>query len=126
MIGLIILSISYGVQNQIQPFTLYLLATCIILSVYLTFFRSPRLLLKQHGFFFANVFFNYNKIYQVNIAEGKADEKILVIDLHSGRRLLAYVENAEDLQQVVDFLAVIKRKVSRNSLQTKQQAVIFP
>lgn len=50
LIGLIVLSISYGVQNQIQPFTLYLLATCIILSVYLAFFRSPRLLLKQHGF----------------------------------------------------------------------------
>ncbi|STY61778.1 DUF986 family protein [Mannheimia haemolytica] len=110
LIGLIVLSISYGVQNQIQPFTLYLLATCIILSVYLAFFRSPRLLLKQHVFFFANVFFNYDKIYQVNIAEGKADEKILVIDLHSGRRLLAYVENAEDLQPVVDFFGGYKKE----------------
>ncbi|SQE29808.1 Predicted membrane protein [Mannheimia haemolytica] len=55
-------------------------------------------------------FFNYDKIYQVNIAEGKADEKILVIDLHSGRRLLAYVENAEDLQPVVDFFGGYKKE----------------
>lgn len=38
LIGLIILSISYGIQNQISAFTLYLLSTCVILAVYLAFF----------------------------------------------------------------------------------------
>ncbi|QLB40047.1 MULTISPECIES: DUF986 family protein [Mannheimia] len=103
LIGLIILSIGYGVQNQISAFTLYLLSTCVILAVYLAFFRSPRLLLKQEGFFFANIYFNYAKIYQINIAEINTNEKVLVIDLHGGRRLLAQPENEEDLQSVVNF-----------------------
>lgn len=103
LIGLIILSIGYGVQNQISAFTLYLLSTCIILAVYLAFFRSPRLLLKQNGVFFANIYFNYAKIYQINIAEINTNEKVLVIDLHGGRRLLAQPENEKDLQSVVNF-----------------------
>ncbi|QLB41994.1 DUF986 domain-containing protein [Mannheimia pernigra] len=103
LIGLIILSIGYGVQNQISAFTLYLLSTCVILAVYLAFFRSPRLLLKQEGVFFANIYFNYAKIYQINIAEINTNEKVLVIDLHGGRRLLAQPENEEDLQSVVNF-----------------------
>lgn len=103
LIGLIILSIGYGIQNQISAFTLYLLSTCVILAVYLAFFRSPRLLLKQEGVFFANIYFNYAKIYQINIAEINTNEKVLVIDLHGGRRLLAQPENEEDLQSVVNF-----------------------
>lgn len=109
LIGLIILSISYGIQNQISAFTLYLLSTCVILAAYLAFFRAPRLLLKQNGFFFANVYFHYTRIYQINIAEISPREKVLVIDLHGGRRLLARPENENDLQSVVNFFGGYKK-----------------
>lgn len=120
LLGLISLSFIYGVQNKAAPFTLYLLATCIILAIYLAFLRTPRLLFKKEGFFFANLYFKYSNIYQVNIAELppnnpktknnslNTNEKILVIDLQGGRRLLAYITNDEDIQKAVDFFGGYK------------------
>lgn len=98
-IGLIVLTIVQGVQSGIEPFTLFLLAMMIVLFAYLAFFRAPRLLLKASGFFFGNVFFDYAKIKQINLA----DKQILVIDLHSGRRLLVRIKHANDVEKVVNF-----------------------
>ena len=98
-VGLIVLTIAQGVQSGIAPFTLFLLALCILLCIYLAFFRSPRLLLKQDGFFFGNLFFDYRNIRQINLA----DQQILVIDLTSGRRLLVRIKHANDVENVVNF-----------------------
>ncbi len=69
LIGLIVLSIIQGIQIGIEPLTLYLLVTCIILCVYSAFIRFPRLLLKEQGFFFGNIYFDYSKVKQINLAE---------------------------------------------------------
>lgn len=98
-VGLIVLTIVQGVQSGIEAFTLFLLAICILLAIYLTFFRTPRLLLKQTGFFFANFFFDYRKIKQINLTP----QQILVIDLESGRRLLVRIKQQEDIEKVVNF-----------------------
>ncbi|NBI13815.1 DUF986 family protein [[Haemophilus] felis] len=103
-IGLIVLTIAQGVQAGIRPLTLFLLVFCILLAVYIAFIRTPRLLLKAHGFFFGNLFFDYQQIRQLNVAEGQ----ILVIDLHNGRRLLVRIEQAQDLDNVVNFFGDYK------------------
>ncbi|WP_150540259.1 DUF986 family protein [Actinobacillus vicugnae] len=105
LIGLISLSIIYGVQNGIEALTIYLLVFSIILCVYITFLRSPRLLLKEQGFFFANVFFEYTNIHQINLAESQ----IIVIDLKSGRRLLVRIQAPEDVEKVVNFFGGYKK-----------------
>ncbi|MCQ9712140.1 DUF986 family protein [Actinobacillus suis] len=105
LIGLITLTMVYGVQNGIESLTIYLLAFSIILCVYVTFLRSPRLLLKEQGFFFANVFFEYANIHQINLAQSQ----ILVIDLKSGRRLLVRIQTPEDIEKVVNFFGGYKK-----------------
>lgn len=105
LIGLIALSIVYGIQNGIAPLTLYLLVFAIILCVYSAFLRAPRLLLKETGFFFGNIFFEYQNIAQINLAE----QQILVIDLKSGRRLLVRIQDAEDIKKVVNFFGGYKQ-----------------
>ncbi|WGE67105.1 DUF986 family protein [Actinobacillus equuli subsp. haemolyticus] len=104
LIGLITLTMVYGVQNGIESLTIYLLAFSIILCVYVTFLRSPRLLLKEQGFFFANVFFEYANIHQINLAQSQ----IIVIDLKSGRRLLVRIQTPEDIEKVVNFFGGYK------------------
>lgn len=105
LIGLIALSIVYGIQNGIAPLTLYLLVFAIILCVYSAFLCAPRLLLKETGFFFGNIFFEYQNIAQINLAE----QQILVIDLKSGRRLLVRIQDAEDIKKVVNFFGGYKQ-----------------
>ncbi|WGE52879.1 DUF986 family protein [Actinobacillus equuli] len=105
LIGLIALTMVYGVQNGIESLTIYLLAFSIILCVYVTFLRSPRLLLKEQGFFFANVFFEYANINQINLAQSQ----IIVIDLKSGRRLLVRIQTPEDVEKVVNFFGGYKK-----------------
>ncbi|AFU20269.1 DUF986 family protein [Actinobacillus suis] len=105
LMGLIALTIVYGVQHGIESLTIYLLAFSIILCVYVTFLRSPRLLLKEQGFFFANVFFEYANIHQINLAQSQ----IIVIDLKSGRRLLVRIQTPEDIEKVVNFFGGYKK-----------------
>ncbi|WGE65275.1 DUF986 family protein [Actinobacillus equuli subsp. equuli] len=105
LIGLITLTMVYGVQNGIESLTIYLLAFSIILCVYVTFLRSPRLLLKEQGFFFANIFFEYANIHQINLAQSQ----IIVIDLKSGRRLLVRIQTPEDIEKVVNFFGGYKK-----------------
>lgn len=103
-IGLMVLTIVQGIQSGITLATLFLLVFCILLCVYIAFLRQPRLLLKRTGFFFGNLFFDYQQIRQLNVA----DEQILVIDLHSGRRLLVRIAQKQDLDSVVNFFGGYK------------------
>lgn len=98
-VGLIVLTIINSIQIGIAPFTLFLLAMCIVLCLYLAFFRSPRLLLKEKGFFFGNFYFDYRQIHQINLA----DNQILVVDLHNGRRLLVRIKQQADVEKAVHF-----------------------
>lgn len=106
-IGLLLLII-YQAKSQIHTlsgFTLFLIATAIILTVYGAFIRSPVLVLKENGFFYGNIYFSYDRIRQINLA----DNNILVIDLHSGRRLLVLLTNPQDTDKVVIFFGGYKQ-----------------
>lgn len=101
----LIVIIIYQTQSNISSFTLYLLGALILLTVYAAFVRSPVLLLKEKGFFFGNLYFQYDKINQINLA----DNDILVIDLVTGKRLLAHLLNEEDKASLVQFFGGYKK-----------------
>ncbi|WP_301099104.1 DUF986 family protein [Otariodibacter sp.] len=104
LVGLIVLTITQSLQSHIEPITIYLLAICIILAIYSTFIRYPRLLLKEKGFFFANIYIDYKKIKQLNLAE----KQILIVDLTNGRRLLVKIEHKDDIEKIVNFFGGYK------------------
>ncbi len=104
LIALIILMIFQGIQNGIQPFTVFLLSGCIVLAVYSAFIRYPRLLLKEQGFFFGNIYFPYSNIAQINLSE----QRVLVIDLKSNKRLFVRIQQPEDIEKVITFFGGYK------------------
>lgn len=106
--GLIGLAIAQGIQTGIETLTLYLLGFSILLCFYAAFWRTPRLLLKKTGFFFGNLFFEYQHIVQINLANAQ----ILVIDLQSSRRLLVRIQQPDDVEKVVQFFGGYKKEKS--------------
>lgn len=96
--------IIYQSLAEMTTLSLYLLVTIIILAIYGAFVRSPVLLLKSTGFFYGNLFITYSKIHAINLTE----DKILVIDLASGKRLLIQPESAVDLTKVFDILTELQ------------------
>ncbi|MGC6377672.1 DUF986 family protein [Bisgaard Taxon 45] len=102
-IVLIILLI-YQTRAAISLFTLYLLITLILLKIYAAFIRTPVLLLKEKGFFFGNIYFQYANIHQLHLAENN----ILVIDMNSGKRLLVHLLTDEDRERVIQFFGGYK------------------
>ncbi|HDR1844338.1 TPA: DUF986 domain-containing protein [Pasteurella multocida] len=100
----LIVVLIYQIQASISAFTLYLLTTLIILTIYAAFIRTPVLLLKEKGFFFGNIYFQYADIHQVNLAENN----ILVIDMKNGKRLLVHLLTDQDREQVIQFFGGYK------------------
>ncbi|MDU8924000.1 DUF986 family protein [Pasteurellaceae bacterium LIM206] len=109
LLGLIIYQ-SFAEINMMQSFTLFLLATAIILIIYGAFIRSPTLVLKEKGFFFGNLYLEYDKIRQINLA----NDNIIVIDLKNGRRLLAQLTSQSDTDAVVAFFGGYKDSSSQH------------
>lgn len=105
LIALIVLII-YQSLGGISSLTLYLLVSFILLIIYGAFIRSPVLVLKEKGFFFGNLYFEYTAIHQINLAE----ENILVIDLTRGKRLLVRIVEQQDRERVVQFFGGYKEK----------------
>lgn len=105
-IGLIVILVyqSLTQTGHISATTLFFLATVIVLSVYHTFFRTPMLILKTQGFFYANIYIDYSKIHQLNLTSNH----IFVIDLKNGKRLLAPLINEKDAQCLIDFFQQTK------------------
>ena len=86
-------------QSGINPITLYLLIMLGILCGYMAFLRTPVLLLKDNGLFFANLYIPYTRISAINLSE----DGVLVIDLNNGKRLLVYVIDLDDLPKILQF-----------------------
>ena len=103
---------SYTQFRQLAGFTLFLIATVVILAVYAAFIRSPQLLLKPSGFFYGNIYFGYDKIHQINLA----DDNIIVIDLKSGRRLLVMPENQQETEQIIAFFGGYRNNANHQQL----------
>lgn len=91
-------------EGNIAPFTVYLLAFLVLLSLYMAFLRTPMLIFKKDGFFFENIFVSFDKIQAVNLA----DNHKLVFDLKNGKRMVAWLNQQTDVDAVVALLGGYK------------------
>lgn len=91
-------------EGHIAPFTVYLLAFLVLLSLYMAFLRTPMLIFKKDGFFFENIFVSFDKIQAVNLA----DNHKLVFDLKNGKRMVAWLNQQTDVDAVVALLGGYK------------------
>lgn len=88
-----------NVTNHGAILTTWLLCALALMAIYLFWFRSPKLIFKKHGFFFANVWIEYNRIKEMNLSE----DGVLVMQLEQ-RRLLIRVKNIDDLEKIYTLL----------------------
>ncbi|PQQ41335.1 hypothetical protein C6H65_09820 [Photorhabdus luminescens] len=91
------------VYNNITAYgsrlTTYLLLFTILVTTYIAYIRSPKLLFKNNGFFYANTFISYNRIKTMNLSE----DGILVIGLEN-KKLYISVNQLDDLERIYKFL----------------------
>ncbi len=93
--GLLVILIYNNVTNNGSVLTTWLLCALILLSHYLFWIRSPKIIFKTTGFFFANVWIEYSRIQKMNLSE----DGVLVMQLEQ-RRLLIRVKNIDDLERI--------------------------
>ena len=97
--GLIVILIYNNVMSQGELLTTWLLCTLALMAMYLFWIRAPKLIFKSHGFFFANVWIEYNRIKEMNLSE----DGVLVMQLEQ-RRLLIRVKDIDDLEKVYKIM----------------------
>jgi len=88
-----------NVSDQGPQITSLLLMALGALTAWLFWIRAPKLLLKQHGFFYANVFIPWGRISAINLSE----DGVLVIALEN-RRLLIHVRQLDDLEKIYQVM----------------------
>jgi Predicted membrane protein len=93
--GLIVILIYNNVTSHGAILTTWLLCALALLGVYLFWIRTPKIIFKERGFFFANVWIEYNRIKEMNLSE----DGVLVIQLEQ-RGLLIRVRNIDDLEKI--------------------------
>ncbi len=69
------------------------------MGLYLFWIRSPKIIFKSAGFFFANIWIEYPRVKQMNLSE----DGVLVMQLEQ-RRLLVRVKNIDDLEKISRLL----------------------
>jgi len=94
-IGLIAILIYNNVTSHGAVMTTWLLCALALMGFYIFWIRGPKVLFKQGGFFFANVWIEYNRIKEMNLSE----DGVLVMQLEQ-RRLLIRVRNIDDLEKI--------------------------
>ena len=97
--GLVVILIYNNVTSHGAILTTWLLCALALMAIYLFWIRSPKLIFKKHGFFFANVWIEYNRIKEMNLSE----DGVLVMQLEQ-RRLLIRVKNIDDLEKIYKLL----------------------
>lgn len=98
-IGLIAILIYNNVISHGAIITTWLLCALALMGFYIFWIRVPKILFKQDGFFFANVWIEYNRIKAMNLSE----DGVLVMQLEQ-RRLLIRVRNIDDLEKIYKLL----------------------
>ncbi|HFK4477450.1 TPA: DUF986 family protein [Citrobacter sedlakii] len=98
-IGLLAILIYNNVTSHGAILTTWLLCALALMGFYIFWIRAPRIIFKQQGFFFANVWIEYNRIKQMNLSE----DGVLVMQLEQ-RRLLIRVRNIDDLEKIYKLL----------------------
>ena len=97
--GLIAILIYNNVTGHGAILTTWLLCALALMAVYLFWIRTPKIIFKSRGFFFANVWIEYNRIKEMNLSE----DGVLVMQLEQ-RRLLIRVKNIDDLEKIYNLL----------------------
>ncbi|NJQ18056.1 MULTISPECIES: DUF986 family protein [Enterobacterales] len=97
--GLIVILIYNNVTSHGAILTTWLLCALALMAIYLFWIRTPKIIFKSGGFFFANVWIEYNRIKEMNLSE----DGVLVMQLEQ-RRLLIRVKNIDDLEKIYKLL----------------------
>ncbi|CZY11283.1 protein YobD [Enterobacter bugandensis] len=97
--GLVVILIYNNVTSHGAILTTWLLCALALMAIYLFWIRSPKLIFKKQGFFFANVWIEYNRIKEMNLSE----DGVLVMQLEQ-RRLLIRVKNIDNLEKIYKLL----------------------
>jgi Predicted membrane protein len=98
-VGLIVILIYNNINNHGTQITTWLLCALALMGLYLFWIRSPKIIFKTHGFFFANIWIEYPRVKQMNLSE----DGVLVMQLEQ-RRLLVRVKNIDDLEKISKLL----------------------
>ncbi|PHM45746.1 hypothetical protein Xmau_00134 [Xenorhabdus mauleonii] len=96
---LIVIVIYNNVSSHGSQFTTYLLSFIILITLYLGYIRSPKLIFKQQGFYYSNRFFSYDNIKSMNLSE----DGILMMELEQNKIYIS-VTNLDDLEKIYQFL----------------------
>ena len=97
--GLVVILIYNNVTSHGAILTTWLLCALALMAIYLFWIRIPKIIFKSHGFLFANVWIEYNRIKEMNLSE----DGVLVMQLEQ-RRLLIRVKNIDDLEKIYTLL----------------------
>ncbi|WEF29845.1 DUF986 family protein [Klebsiella aerogenes] len=98
-VGLTAILIYNNIANHGEIIITWLLSALALMGLYLFWIRTPRILFKKSGFFFANVWIEYQRIKEMNLSE----DGVLVMQLEQ-RRLLIRVRNIDDLERIYKLL----------------------
>lgn len=88
-----------NLSNHGPQLTTTLLMVLCFMAIWLFWIRSPRLLMKSEGLFFASVWIDYRRIQNMNLSE----DGILVMQLEQ-RQLLIAVQQLDDLARIYNTL----------------------
>ncbi|CAA0313344.1 DUF986 family protein [Klebsiella oxytoca] len=98
-VGLIAILIYNNIANHGELITTWLLSALALMGLYLFWIRSPKIIFKKQGFFFANIWIEYKRIKEMNLSE----DGVLVMQLEQ-RRLLIRVRDIDDLEKIYKLL----------------------
>lgn len=99
-VGLVAILIYQNVNAHGQIITTWLLFALALMGLYLFWIRTPKIIFKSAGFYFANVWIDYSRIKAMNLSE----DGVLVMQLEQ-RRLLVRVRNIDDLERIYKLLS---------------------
>ncbi|MFP1921393.1 DUF986 family protein [Lonsdalea quercina] len=98
-IGLIGILIYKNIASYGTTMTTALLFSLLLMVIYLSFIRYPKLLFKPQGFFYENIYIPYARIKNINLSE----DGILVISLEK-KSLKISVRELDDLERIYHFM----------------------
>ena len=100
-VGLTAILIYNNITQHGTAITTWLLSALALMGLYLFWIRTPKIIVIPRGFFFANVWIEYQRIKEMNLSE----DGVLVMQLEQ-RRLLIRVRNIDDLEKIYKLLII--------------------
>lgn len=97
--GLLAILIYNNVTHHGAILTTWLLSMLALVVIYLFWIRAPKIIFKENGFFFANIWIEYGRIKAMQLSE----DGVLVVQLEQ-RRLLIRVRNIDDLEKIYKIM----------------------